>query len=47
MLEAAARKGVRLDAVEAGRARFARASEAGHGAEDMAAGYFAGFTGRV
>ncbi|AIG74789.1 6-phosphogluconate dehydrogenase [Amycolatopsis japonica] len=47
VLAAAARAGVRMDAVEAGRARFARASEAGHGDEDMAAGYFASFTDRI
>ena len=39
----AARAGVRMDVIEAGRARFARASQAGHGDEDMAAGYFASF----
>ncbi|WP_037303580.1 NAD(P)-dependent oxidoreductase [Amycolatopsis orientalis] len=43
VLEAAARAGIRMDVIEAGRARFARASQAGHGDEDMAAGYFASF----
>lgn len=43
VLDAASRAGVRMDTVEAGRARFARASESGHGDEDMAAGYFASF----
>jgi 3-hydroxyisobutyrate dehydrogenase len=47
VLEAAARAGVRMDVVEAGRVRFARASEAGHGDEDMAAGYFASFEDRI
>jgi 3-hydroxyisobutyrate dehydrogenase len=35
--------GVRLDLVEAGAERFRRASEQGHGGEDMAATYFASF----
>ncbi|MFB7508390.1 NAD(P)-dependent oxidoreductase [Streptomyces broussonetiae] len=43
VLDAARRAGVRMDTVEAGRARFARASELGHGDKDMAAGYFASF----
>jgi 3-hydroxyisobutyrate dehydrogenase len=43
VLEAAQRVGVRLDSTEAGHRRFRRASEAGHGGEDMAAGYFASF----
>lgn len=43
VLEAARHVGIRMDVVEAGRARFARASQLGHGAEDMAAGYFASF----
>ncbi|MEV1010705.1 NAD(P)-dependent oxidoreductase [Streptomyces sp. NPDC049881] len=43
VLEAAERAGVRLDTVEAGHRRFLRASAQGHGAQDMAAGYFAGF----
>ncbi|MCZ9338052.1 NAD(P)-dependent oxidoreductase, partial [Streptomyces sp. TRM76130] len=37
------RAGVRMDTVEAGHARFVRASERGHGDKDMAAGYFASF----
>ncbi|MFJ2739907.1 NAD(P)-dependent oxidoreductase [Streptomyces sp. NPDC087440] len=41
--EAARRAGLRLDGAEAARDRFARASEQGHGAEDMAAVYFASF----
>ncbi|MCX5203463.1 NAD(P)-dependent oxidoreductase [Streptomyces sp. NBC_00237] len=41
--EAARRTGLRLDGVEAGRDRFARASAQGHGGEDMAAVYFASF----
>ncbi|MER5983983.1 NAD(P)-dependent oxidoreductase [Streptomyces sp. NPDC001787] len=43
VLEAAERAGVRMDTVRAGAERFRRASEQGHGAEDMAAGYFASF----
>ncbi|MET8469539.1 NAD(P)-dependent oxidoreductase [Streptomyces sp. NPDC006422] len=43
VLEAAERAGVRVDAVAAGRDRLRRASEQGHGAEDMAAAYFASF----
>lgn len=43
VLAAAARAGVRMDSVAAGRERFARASELGHGDEDMVAGYFASF----
>ncbi|MFF7654666.1 NAD(P)-dependent oxidoreductase [Streptomyces sp. NPDC007983] len=43
VLEAADRVGIRMDTVEAGRARFRRASQQGHGAQDMAAGYFAAF----
>ncbi|GAA2429533.1 NAD(P)-dependent oxidoreductase [Streptomyces glaucus] len=43
VLEAARRAGVRMDTVEAGHARFVRASELGHGDKDMAAGYFASF----
>jgi 3-hydroxyisobutyrate dehydrogenase len=37
--------GVLLDVAEAGAERFRRASEQGHGAEDMAASYFASFEG--
>lgn len=43
VLEAARRAEVRMDLVEAGHARFVRASEQGHGDKDMAAGYFASF----
>ncbi|WP_424210936.1 NAD(P)-dependent oxidoreductase [Streptomyces sp. BI20] len=43
VVEAAERVGLRLDVTEAGRERFRRASERGHGGEDMAAGYFASF----
>ncbi|MFR9731732.1 NAD(P)-dependent oxidoreductase [Saccharopolyspora sp. MS10] len=35
---------LRLDLAAAARARFARASRAGHGGEDMAAAYYASFT---
>lgn len=35
--------GVRLDVAEAAAQRFRRATELGHGAEDMAAAYFASF----
>jgi 3-hydroxyisobutyrate dehydrogenase len=45
ILEAAARAGVRLDVAEAGAERLRRAEERGHGAEDMAASYFASFDG--
>lgn len=41
MVEAAERAGVRVDALAAARDRLARASESGHGGEDMAASYFA------
>ncbi|MGF1424989.1 NAD(P)-dependent oxidoreductase [Kitasatospora sp. LaBMicrA B282] len=44
VLAAAERVGVTLDATEAGHRRFQRAAVQGHGAEDMAAGYFASFT---
>jgi len=43
IVEAARRGGVRLDLAEAGAERFQRASELGHGDEDMAASYFASF----
>ncbi len=39
----AERAGVRLDLAAAGAERFHRASDQGHGAEDMAAAYFASF----
>lgn len=41
--EAADGAGVRVDLAVAARARFHRADALGHGDEDMAAGYFAGF----
>lgn len=41
--EAAESAGVSVDLAVAARARFHRADALGHGAEDMAAGYFAGF----
>ncbi|MGY0491851.1 NAD(P)-dependent oxidoreductase [Streptomyces sp. WG-D5] len=44
VLAAAERAGIRMDAVAASRERFRRASEQGHGAQDMAATYFASFT---
>ncbi|MFG2671630.1 NAD(P)-dependent oxidoreductase [Streptomyces sp. NPDC048445] len=43
VVEAAQRVGARMDTTEAGQQRFQRASEQGHGGEDMAAGYFASF----
>lgn len=43
IVEAARANGVRLDLAEAGAERFRRASEQGHGDEDMAASYFASF----
>ncbi|GLZ39153.1 NAD(P)-dependent oxidoreductase [Actinokineospora sp. NBRC 105648] len=45
VLAAAEHAGVRLDATAAGAQRLARASALGHGDDDMAAGYFASFTG--
>ncbi|MEV6162670.1 NAD(P)-dependent oxidoreductase [Streptomyces sp. NPDC052052] len=42
ILDAARTSGVRLDLVAAAAERFSRAEEAGHGAEDMIATYFAG-----
>jgi 3-hydroxyisobutyrate dehydrogenase len=39
------RHGVRLDLAEAGAERFQRAAAQGHGGEDMAANYFASFSG--
>lgn len=44
VLAAADRVGLQMDTVRAGRERFARASEQGHGEKDMAAGYFASFS---
>ncbi|MFE1950298.1 NAD(P)-dependent oxidoreductase [Streptomyces sp. NPDC059524] len=41
--EAGRAHGVRLDVAEAAAARFSRASEQGHGHEDMAAAYYASF----
>lgn len=41
--EAASTAGVRLDGMEASEARLRRATEAGHGDEDMAASYHASF----
>ncbi|WP_157253632.1 NAD(P)-dependent oxidoreductase [Nonomuraea typhae] len=41
--EAAALAGVSVDLTEAAGARFRRAEARGHGAQDMAAGYFASF----
>ncbi|MEU4094192.1 NAD(P)-dependent oxidoreductase [Streptomyces sp. NPDC026673] len=43
IVEAGESVGVRLDVAAAGAERFRRASELGHGAEDMAASYFASF----
>lgn len=43
ILEAARDGGVRLDLAEAGLERFRRASEQGHGGQDMAATYYASF----
>jgi 3-hydroxyisobutyrate dehydrogenase len=43
IVAAGERHGIRLDATAAGAARFHRASAQGHGAEDMAASYFASF----
>ncbi|WP_199040254.1 NAD(P)-dependent oxidoreductase [Glycomyces salinus] len=43
ILEAAREGGVRLDLAEAGLERFRRASDQGHGDQDMAAGYYASF----
>lgn len=45
IVTAAARHGIRLDLTAAGAERFRRAAEQGHGAEDMAASYFASFDG--
>ncbi|MFJ8739506.1 NAD(P)-dependent oxidoreductase [Embleya sp. NPDC127516] len=43
VLQAAEHTGIRMDVVAAGAARFRRASEQGHGDQDMAAAYFAAF----
>ncbi|MEV6103166.1 NAD(P)-dependent oxidoreductase [Streptomyces sp. NPDC051940] len=43
IVEAARRAELRLDVAEASEARLARAEAQGHGAEDMAAAYFASF----
>lgn len=43
IVEAGERYGLRLDVAEAAAARFGRAADQGHGAEDMAAAYFAGY----
>ncbi|MFI5757024.1 NAD(P)-dependent oxidoreductase [Streptomyces sp. NPDC051569] len=43
IVEAGAAEGVRMDLTEAGAERFRRAEAQGHGDEDMAATYFAGF----
>lgn len=43
IVEAAERHEVRLDLAKAGAERFRRASELGHGEEDMAASYYASF----
>ncbi|MGI5378865.1 NAD(P)-dependent oxidoreductase [Streptomyces sp. CA-251387] len=43
IVEAGERYGVRLDVAEASAQRFERAAAQGHGAEDMAAAYFASF----
>ncbi|MEV5610026.1 NAD(P)-dependent oxidoreductase [Streptomyces sp. NPDC052225] len=46
IVEAGRANGVRLDVAEASAARMARASELGHGDEDMAAAYYASFDAR-
>ncbi|MGW1680829.1 NAD(P)-dependent oxidoreductase [Saccharopolyspora sp. NPDC002376] len=43
IVQAGREHGVRLDVAEAGAQRLNRAAEQGHGAEDMAAAYFASF----
>ncbi|MEU5641768.1 NAD(P)-dependent oxidoreductase [Streptomyces milbemycinicus] len=45
IVEAGERTGVRLDVAAAGAERFRRATEQGHGDEDMVASYFASFDG--
>lgn len=44
IVDAAERAGLRLDSALAAQARFARASQQGHGGQDMAASYFASFS---
>ncbi|MGP4004038.1 NAD(P)-dependent oxidoreductase [Streptomyces sp. 8N706] len=44
IVEAGERAGVRMDLAAAGAERLGRAERSGHGDEDMAASYFAGFT---
>ncbi|RFU37789.1 NAD(P)-dependent oxidoreductase [Actinomadura logoneensis] len=43
IMEAASSAGVRVDLTDAARQRFLRATEQGHGEEDMVASFFAGF----
>lgn len=43
--DAARKAGIAVDVTEAAGERFRRADAAGHGSEDMIAGYFAGFRG--
>ncbi|GAA2388410.1 NAD(P)-dependent oxidoreductase [Streptomyces glaucosporus] len=45
IVEAGRAAGVRTDVTAAGAERFRRAAELGHGDEDMAASYYAGFEG--
>ncbi|GAA2441534.1 NAD(P)-dependent oxidoreductase [Streptomyces macrosporus] len=45
IVEAGRAAGVRMDVTAAGAERFRRAAEQGHGDEDMAASYYAGFDG--
>ncbi|SEN28852.1 NAD(P)-dependent oxidoreductase [Actinacidiphila rubida] len=45
IVAAGERNGVRMDLTAAGAERFRRASEQGHGGDDMAASYFASFDG--
>jgi 3-hydroxyisobutyrate dehydrogenase len=45
IVAAGERHGIRLDLTAAGAARFERAAAQGHGDDDMAASYFASFTG--
>ncbi|WP_435173361.1 NAD(P)-dependent oxidoreductase [Actinacidiphila sp. bgisy145] len=45
IVDAAERRGVRLDVAAAGAERFRRALDQGHGGDDMAAAYFASFPG--
>ncbi|MCK2217394.1 NAD(P)-dependent oxidoreductase [Actinomadura sp. ATCC 31491] len=46
IVEAGAAAGVRMDVAAAARERFRRASAQGHGGEDMAATWYASFTGQ-